>query len=126
MSKKQQTVALSSTEAEYIALTAATKKAMWLRALLKDLGQEQKGPTTIYEDNKSAITLANNPINHQRTKHIDVQFHFIREKIKSKEINIKHTSTGEQLADSMTKGLGRNLFSIFFDKIISSLHRSSA
>jgi hypothetical protein len=76
-SKKQQTVALSSTEAEYVALTQATKEAIWLRALFKDLGQEQTAPTTIYEDNKSAIALTTNSANHQRTKHIDVQYHFI-------------------------------------------------
>ncbi len=125
MSKKQQTVALSSTEAEYIALTQATKEAIWFRAFLKDLGQEQKGPTIIYEDNKSAIALATNPINHQRTKHIDVQHHFVREKIKSREIEVKHTSTGEQLADAMTKGLGRNLFSNFSSKITTPIHQSS-
>ncbi|CAF2066949.1 unnamed protein product [Rotaria magnacalcarata] len=119
-SKKQQTVALSSTEAEYIALAHATKEAIWLRKLLKDLGQEQIGPTTIYEDNQSTIAIANNTINHQRTKHIDVQFHFIRDKIKSNEIAVKHTSTNEQLADAMTKPLGRNLFSKFLSTVLPS------
>jgi hypothetical protein len=76
-SKKQQTVTLSFTEAEYVALAQATKEVIWLRALFKDLGQEQTAPTIIYEDNKSAIALATNSANHQKTKHIDVQYHFI-------------------------------------------------
>jgi hypothetical protein len=118
-SKKQQTVALSSTEAEYIALAQATKEAIWLRKLLKDLGQEQINPTIIYEDNKSAIALASNSSHHQRTKHIDVQYHFIREKIQSKEIAILHAATGDQLADAMTKGLGRNLFNKFLEQVLT-------
>eukprot|EP00253_Pinus_taeda_P008987 PITA_08987 len=80
-SKKQSTVALSSCEAEYQALCAATCEAIWLRRLLKDAGKEQKQPTSIKSDNQSTIKLAYNPMFHKNTKHIDTQFHFVREKI---------------------------------------------
>ena len=80
-SKKQPTVSLSSTEAEYKALCAATCEAIWLRRLLQDVGEEQKEPTMIKCDNQSSIKLANNLIYHARTKHVDAQFHFVREKL---------------------------------------------
>lgn len=70
-------MALSSTEAEYIALTQATKEAIWLRFLLEELGFKQEGTTRIHEDNQSAIAIAKNPIQHARTKHIDIQYHFV-------------------------------------------------
>ena len=87
-SKRQATVALSSTEAEYMALTQATKKAIWLRSLLAELNYTQECSTTLFEDNQSAIALAKNPVHHTRSKHIDIQHHFVREKIESKEIEI--------------------------------------
>ena len=80
-SKRQQTVARSSTEAEYVALSAAAQESIWLRRLLKDVGYESKTPTTIYEDNNGAIDLSKNPKFHNRTKHIDVAYHFARERV---------------------------------------------
>ena len=77
-SKKQAVVALSTTEAEYIALSAAAQEAAWLQKLLLDLRMPPQ-PLIIMEDNQGAIALANNPIGHSRTKHIDIRFHFIRE-----------------------------------------------
>ena len=109
-SKRQPTVALSSTEAEYIAATQATKEAIWLRRLFKDLGHPQNEPTTIYEDNQGCIQLAKNPIHHQRTKHIDIQMHFIREKIDSNEVTLTYCGTQDQLADIFTKALPRVKF----------------
>jgi hypothetical protein len=84
-SKKQNTVSLSSAEAEYQAMCAATCEAVWLRRLLQDVGEEQKNATTIRCDNQSSIKLANNPVFHKNTKHIDTQFHFVREKVQSKK-----------------------------------------
>jgi kynurenine formamidase len=107
-----------------VVLAHTIKEAIWLRALLTDLGQALSGSTTIFEDNKSAITLALNPTNHQRTKHIDVQFHFIKDKINSEQISLQHTFSEDQLADVMTKALGRNLFSHFLTKILSYTHFS--
>jgi len=73
-SRKQQTVAKSSTEAEYVALSSATQEAVWLRRLMKDLGRQKDPPTTIYEDIQAAIELAKNATFHNRTKHIDILF----------------------------------------------------
>src|SRR5665213_2460535 len=104
-SKRQATVALSSTEAEYMALTQATKEAIWLRSLLAELNYTQERPTTLFEDNQSAIALARNPVHHARSKHIDIQHHFVREKIESKEIEISYMATDEMITDALTKPL---------------------
>jgi hypothetical protein len=104
-SKKQNTVALSTTEAEYMALSHTTKEAIWLRGLLRELGYTQNQATTIFEDNQSCINLAKNPVHHARSKHIDIQHHFIREKIISKEIHLEYTPTEEMIADIFTKPL---------------------
>ena len=104
-SKKQLTVAKSSTEAEYVALSLATQEAIWIRQLLKDVGMFIGLPTIIYEDNNSAIELSKNSKFHNRTKHIDISHHFIRERVISKEIEIKYCSSSNNLADIMTKAL---------------------
>lgn len=117
-SKKQPTVALSSTEAEYMAITEGTKEAIWLRRLLGELKlQNLQTPTMIRGDNQGSINLAHNPIYHGRTKHVEVRHHFIREKILSKEISLEFVPTGQQLADVFTKALGR----IAFERIRSKL-----
>jgi hypothetical protein len=80
-SKKQPTVSLSSTETEYKALCATTCEVVWLRRLLQDVGEEQRKATIIKCDNQSSIKLENNLVYHSRTKHVDTQFHFVREKM---------------------------------------------
>ena len=112
-SKKQATVAKSTTEAESVALALATQKAIWLRSLLSDLGQELTSPTNIFEDNQGAIQLAKNPKFHNRTKHVDVTYHFIRERVNSNEISVTYCATNEMKADIMTKGLSKVLFEKF-------------
>ena len=77
ISKKQQTVALSTTEAEYMASSMAVQEAIWLRSLLKELGYNQVNPTPIYQDNISCIQITKNPEHHSRMKHIDIRHHFI-------------------------------------------------
>lgn len=110
-SKKQPTVALSSTESEYMAITEGTKEALWLRRLFGELKvQNPQDSTFIYGDNQGSLNLSHNPIYHGRTKHIEVRHHFIREKILSGEINLEYVPTDEQLADIMTKALGRTAF----------------
>ena len=94
-SKKQITVAKSTTEAEYVSLALAAQEAIWLRSLLSDLGQKVTSPTNIFEDNQGAIQLAKNPKFHNRTKHIDVTYHFIRERVNSDEISVTYCSTNE-------------------------------
>ena len=78
-SRKQAVVALSTAEAEYIALSSATQEIMWLRRLLTDLHSKPYGPTELKEDNQGAIAIAKNPVTHNRTKHIDIRHHFVRE-----------------------------------------------
>ena len=107
-SKKQRTVALSSTEAEYMASTQATKEAVWLRHLLAELGYPQDGPTIIQEDNQGAIAITCNPCHHERTKHIDIQYHFVREKTEDGTVLLEYCPTEEQVADLLTKPLVRD------------------
>ena len=87
MSKRQAVVALSTCEAEYIALSQAAQEAVWLRKLLFEL-QVSVHPTVIMEDNQGAIAIANNPVSHSRTKHIDIRYHYVCEAVQEGAINI--------------------------------------
>jgi hypothetical protein len=106
-SKKQASTALSSTEAEYIAAAHATKELVWLRRLLSELGQNQTHPTPLHIDNQSAMAIAKNPKFHDRTKHIEVRYHFLRQKVEEGELALEYVPTGCQVADVLTKGLVR-------------------
>jgi hypothetical protein len=96
---------LSSTEAEYIAGAHATKEAVWLRQLLSKLGQDMSSPTVLCIDNQSTITIAWNPEFHDRTKHIDVRYHFLRQVVDDGMVELTYTPTGEQVANVLMKGL---------------------
>ena len=109
-SKKQSIVALSSTEAEYVALCAAAQETVWLRNLLCDVGLSQTKATCIKEDNQDAICLAKNPKDHTRTKHIDIKYHYTRQVIEEKKIKLDYTPTGNMVADTLTKGLPKVKF----------------
>ena len=111
-SKKQSTIALSSTEAEYIALTQAVTESLWLQAILDDLGARKHGSEmrNIYIDNQGAIALALNPEYHARTKHIDIQYHFIREHVQNGSIQLTYCPTGDMTADIFTKALPQPAF----------------
>ena len=106
-SKKQSGVALSSTEAEYTALLQAVKESIWIRRLLQELGREAEDDKVIYDDNQGAIALAHNPEYHVRTKHIDIQYHFVREQVEKGEIELVYCPTEEMVADQMTKALAK-------------------
>ncbi len=116
-SRCQQTVAKSSTEAEYVALSIAAQEVIWLRRLFTDMGVVMNSATKLYEDNQGAIDLSKNPKHHNRTKHIDVSYHFTRERIASKEIDVGYVPTTENLADIMTKALPRGGFEKFRDTL---------
>ena len=116
-SKRQSSVSRSSTEAEYIALSMASQEAVWLSRLLKNVGVKQEEPILIYEDNQGAIELSRKPKFHNRTKHIDIAHHFIREKVKDKVIYVKYCETEQMLADIMTKPLSKVLFEKFRNKL---------
>jgi hypothetical protein len=102
--KKQHVVSRSSTEAEYRSLSLATAEMFWIRMLLKELHISLSSPPTIWCDNLGALALASNPVFHARTKHIEVDVHFVREKVLNRDIQIHHLSTLEQVADIFTKG----------------------
>ena len=109
-SKKQPCVATSTTHSEYIACYAAATEVIWLRRLLASIGIPQTTPTTIYTDSKSAMRLAVNPEFHSRTKHVDVKFHFLREQVVLRSIDIQYLPTQQQIADIMTKALPTDQF----------------
>jgi hypothetical protein len=104
--KKQSTVSLSSTEAELIALCHATKEGLWLSKLMREIGLGCR-PFTIFEDNLPCIRICEEPRNHQRMKHLDVQYLFTRDIIRKKKMVIKHVPSADQTADMMTKPLNK-------------------
>jgi hypothetical protein len=105
--KRELIIALFTTEVEYMATSQCTKEAIWLRKLMADVGLVQNGATNIMCDNQGCIALAKNPIDHSRTKHIDIQHRFIREKLESGEIGLKYCPTQDMVADVLTKALAK-------------------
>ncbi|XP_058724364.1 phospholipid-transporting ATPase 2-like isoform X1 [Vicia villosa] len=116
-SKKQNVVARSSAEAEFRAMAQGICELLWLKIILEDLKIKWEGPMKLYCDNKSAISIAHNPVQHDRTKHIEVDRHFIKEKLDSGLICTPYVSSHGQLADILTKGLSCSNF----ERIISKL-----
>ena len=94
-----------STEAEYIAGAHTTKEAIWLRQLLSELGQDTSPPTVLCIDNQSAIAIAQNPEFHDCTKHIDIHYHFLHQVVDDGMVELVYTSTREQVANVLMKGL---------------------
>ena len=109
-SQKQKCVALSTAEAEYIALASTAQESVWLRQLFAELTNSSEAPTLIYEDNQSAITMTKNPQFHGRAKHISIKHHFIREQVAQGSIVLDYCPTNEMTADIFTKGLGQEEF----------------
>lgn len=104
LSKRQTSVALSTTEAEFVAACEAAKEAIWLNRLLREITVLSSVPV-LHIDNMSAIKLIKNPIFHKRTKHINIRFFFVREKFFEKELAVEHIAGTDQLADVLTKAL---------------------
>ena len=103
--KKQPTVALSSSEAEYQGMAGAVQEALYLKQLLEDFGIQQKRPIEIGEGNQSCIRVCQNPVMHKRSKHIETKFHFIRDKTEDGTISIHYVPTDKMAADIFTKSL---------------------
>lgn len=116
LSKRQATVALSTAEAEYVALTSAIQEAVWMRRLLQSLGESPK-TLTIHEDNQGAIKMSHNPVLHSRTKHIDIRYHYIRETVADGTVVLKYCPTKDMIADLLTKPLGKGRFELLRDKL---------
>ena len=108
-SKKQSSVSLSTSEAEYIALSLAIQEGKWVHRLLceiLDAAEDKSGPELkIMEDNQSCIKMTKNPVNHGRAKHIDIKYHHIRDEVKRGDVTLEYCDTAMMLADIMTKGL---------------------
>lgn len=121
--KKQKVVSMSSAEAEYRAMSLTARELVWLQALLEDLAVFLSRPMTLYCDSTAAIHIAANPVFYERTKHIERDCHFVREKVQNGTIATVHVSTTTQLADIFTKALGSREFDVFRDKLgIEDLH----
>jgi hypothetical protein len=109
VSKLQSIVATSTTEAEYVAATQASKEAIWLQMLLEELGHKQE-KIALFCDSQSALHLAKNPAFHSKTKHIRVQYHFVREKVEEGSVDIQKIHTKDNLADMLTKPINNDKF----------------
>ena len=130
-SKKQNIVSRSSAEAEYRSLATLTAEIVWVNNLFHELEVKLRGPATIFCDSKAAIQIAANPVFHERTKHIEIDCHFIREKVQQGLIRPTYIHTKDQQADVLTKALGRIQHEILINKLgflnlfnTSSLRRS--
>ena len=115
-SKKQSSTALSTSEAEYMALCEAAKEAVWLKRMLKEMGFPQ-GAVTIYEDNEGAIAFTKNNVNHKRNKHIDVRYHYTRRLVEDQELAIKYLPTTHMIADLLTKCPSKKQFTNLVDAL---------
>ena len=104
-SRKQRTVALSSTEAEYMALSEAVKESLFLNRFLNEIGFSELSQVDLYCDNQGAAKLARNPVFHNKSKHIDIRYHFVQQSIKEYPIDLKYLRTEEMISDALTKGL---------------------
>jgi hypothetical protein len=117
LSRKQKSVALSSAEAEYMAASQASCEAIWLRKLLTSLFEQELGPTMIYCDNQSCLKLTENLVFHDRSKHIEIRYHFIRDHVQRGAVKLEYVSTDEQVANILTKSLSRGKHVYFRDKM---------
>ncbi|KAK2578120.1 hypothetical protein KPH14_007648 [Odynerus spinipes] len=115
--KRQHSVAASSTEAEYMALFEAVREALWLKSLAKSINISTSNPIIIYEDNNGCISIANNPTCHKRSKYIDIKYHFSREQVEKNIIKLNYIPTGDQIADVLTKSLPAVKFLEFRKKL---------
>ena len=115
--KKQATVSRSSSEAEYRALASATCELQWLVYLLRDLRLSHNRPPVLYCDNQSALHIAANPVFHERTKHLDIDCHIVREKSQSGLMKLLPISSSMQIADIFTKALPLPSLRNFFSKL---------
>ena len=106
ISKLQQVVALSTTEAEYVAATEASKEMIWLQRFMEELGKKQEN-SRLYSDSQSAIHLEKNSVFHSRTKHIELKYHFIRSVLDEEMLKLEKIHTSQNPTDMLTKGVTR-------------------
>lgn len=117
MSRKQKSIALSTTKVEYIAASMASCEAFWLRKLFSELFGHVLDTTVILYDNQSGIRLSENLVFHDRSKHIDIRYHFIRDMVQREAISLHHIGTDDQVIDILTKPLGKVKFLAFQERL---------
>ena len=120
-SRQQTSVALSSMEAEYMALSAATQEAIWLRMILTDFEKSFNEPIVIFDDNQSCIDYTKNPTMYKRTKHIDQRYHFVKDQVVLQTIDIRKIHTDNNLADLFTKPLDVTRFHFLISQFMHRL-----
>jgi hypothetical protein len=116
-SRKQSYVALSTAKAEYIALSVEFHEAMWLRKLLKDLFYHEMDSTIIHCDNQRCVKLSKNPVFHDKSKHIEIKYHYIKDMVHRKEVHLQYLPTHEKIAYIFTKPLARMKFEYFRERL---------
>lgn len=116
-SKRQAVVSRSSAEADYRSVANATAECCWIRNLLRELHVDLPKASVIYCDNVSVVYLSANPVHHRQTKHVELDVHFVREKVALGQFRVLHVPTQYQFADIMTKGLPTALFEEFRDSL---------
>jgi hypothetical protein len=117
-SKKQRTVALSTCEAELYAESAAIQEVLWLRGLLKELGLQSHVGSEVFGDNQAAIAVTKNGVKGERTKHVDVKYHFVTETVERGDVRLKWIPTAEQQADIFTKALPQPSFELLRSQLM--------
>lgn len=117
-SKRQTTVSRSSAEAEYRAIANAVADCSWLRHLLQELRFALPKATVVFCDNVSAVYMSHNPVHHRRTKHIELDIHFVCEKVALGQVRVHHVPSERQLANVFTKALNSSLFLDFRDNLV--------
>lgn len=116
-SKKQNVVALSSAESEFQGMSKGLCELLWLRKLMTELGYEPKEEMHLLCDNKAAIDISHNPVQHDRTKHVEVDRHFIKHNLEGKIIRLPHVKLEDQLADILTKAVATKIFDSSLGKL---------
>lgn len=115
-SKKQSVVALSSVEAEFRGIVKGVTEVLWLQKLLKDIGVRIELPTPLMCDNKASISISENHVQHDRTKHVEIDRHFIKEKLEGGIIELSFVRSEDQLADILTKAVNGRTFEVVLCK----------
>ncbi|GKA15748.1 putative RNA-directed DNA polymerase [Tanacetum coccineum] len=125
-SKKQKVVARSSAESEFRGMVHGVCELLWIKRIMRDLGFEVRESMNLHCDNQAAVKIANNPVLHDRTKHVEVDRHFIRDHLEKKTIKLPHVASKDQLADMLTKAVCTNAFYSSLDKLrMIDIHSSS-
>ena len=115
--RKQSCVALSTAEAEYVAACSTSCEAMWIRKLLSNLFDLQLDATCIYCDNQICVKLSENPVFHDKSKHIDIKYHYIKNMVQRGAVNIQYVAKDEQIDDVLTKTLAKVKFEYFRENL---------